>query len=184
MTAVLGIDSSLTISGCALVQFGVWRAPVWETWRGRKVNDLGTVEGMRRRIRVMLSEILAPVPTRLDLSVIEGPSMRSKNPALADERAALRWMLIDQLMARGPVVVMAPKTRAILATDNGNADKPEVHAAMRREFPSALIPDHNVGDAVALAAAGAHALGMTRDLSKKQIKAHAKVAWPVETVSA
>lgn len=189
MTVVVGIDSSLTISGCARVDLGVGadgqlEALRWETWRARSVDDGGTVLGMRRRIRVMLREILALVPDFVDLSVIEGPAIGAKHAALADERAGLRWLLVDQLLGRGPVVIVPPKTRAILATGNGNADKAAVLAAIRETVPAAHVPDHNVADGVALAMAGAYALGMPWGLTAKQISAHGKVPWPVETAAA
>lgn len=196
MSIVMGYDTSLSITGVAQVELGVGafdqvEALGW-TW-GRpanRVDDAGTVLGMRRRIRMMLSEILALTPERFDLAVVEGPAMASKHAGLVDERSALRWFLIDQLLARGPVVVVSPKTRAKLATDNGNAGKPAVHEGARSLFPAAEIPKTGAGrfdvaDAVILAAAGAHALGMPWPgvLSKTQISAHAKVAWPVETVA-
>lgn len=189
MSVVIGIDSSLTITGCARVDLGVGAAGQiealrWETWRARTVEDGGTVLGMRRRIRMMLREILALVPDSVTLSVVEGPAIGAKHAALADERAGLRWMLIDQLLARGPVAIVPPKTRALLATGNGNADKRAVLAAIRDAVPAAHVPDHNVADGVALALAGAHALGMPWELTAKQISAHGKVPWPAESVAA
>lgn len=188
----MGFDTSLSITGVAQIDLGIGAfdqlEPVRWTW-GRpadRVEDDGTVAGMRRRMRAMLREVLALTPERFDLAVVEGPAMNARFAALADERAGLRWMLVDQLLARGPVVLVSPKTRAKLATDNGNAGKPAVHEGARRLFPAAQIPAkgagrYDVADAVVLAAAGAHALGMPWPgfLSKTQISAHAKVAWPV-----
>lgn len=188
---VVGIDSSLTISGCARVDLGVGEsgrveALHWETWRGRAPKpEVDTVLSTRRRIRVMVREVLALVPASVDLTVIEGPSL-GRHTGMSDERAALRWILIDQLLARGPVAVVAPKTRALLAADNGNADKRAVLAAVKAALPDVNVPDHNVADAVALAMAGAHRLGMPWPvlMSKKQISAHAKVAWPEDVAVA
>lgn len=184
MTVVIGVDSSLTISGCARVDLGVGDEghlePVrWETWRARAVKgDVVNVDTNRRRIRTMLREILAFVPDFFDIAVVEGPSMGSKFTPLADERSGLRWMLIDQLMPRGPVVLMPPTTRALLAAGAGNARKGAVLDAVRVMVPAAHVPDHNVADAVALAMAGAHHLGMPWALTEKQEAAFAKVAWP------
>lgn len=187
MTAVLGIDPSLTTTGCALVE---WHSgtdfpdPSWSTWRARASKpEVESVASTRRRIRVMLREILAFVPPRIDMSVVEGPSIGSKHAALADERAGLRWMLIDQLFARGPVVIVTPATRSILAADNGRASKKVVHAAVQAMLPGVHVPDHNVADAAAMAAAGAHALGLVMPYTGKQVSAHAKVAWPVGTAA-
>lgn len=183
MSVVLGVDPSLTVTGVALVE---WREgyaePSWSTWRGRAVKpENSTVRASRRRARLMLTEILALVPERLDLSVIEGPSMRSRHAGLADERSGLRWMLVDQLMARGPVVLVSPKTRAKLATGNGNADKKQVLAAMRAALPGVRIPDDNVADGAALAVAGAHFLGLPAGYVPEQDSAYAKVASLIES---
>lgn len=191
MSVVLGVDPSLTISGCALVRFGESAdaaVPLWETWRGRAPKpELETVETTRRRIRIMLREILAFVPARLSLSVVEGPAMGAKHTPLADERAGLRWMLIDQLMARGPVVLVTPNSRQLLAHPDpiprGTTQavrKGLVTESVRAVVPDAHVPDHNVADAVALAAAGAHRLGLGMPYTAKQVTAHAKVAWPVD----
>lgn len=213
MTVVIGIDSSLTTSGCARVDFTVsgggrpshWAHPEaagphgepvsglprWETWRARATAaDVDSVAATRRRIRIMLREILALVPDFVDLSVVEGPAMGAKHTPLADERAGLRWMLIDQLLARGPVAFVAPMSRQALSGvgtiprgTSSTKRKQMVADAIRAQFPTARVPDHNVADAVVLAAAGAHALGMPWALSVKQIKAHANVAWPVESAA-
>jgi len=183
----LGFDTSLTISGCARVDLaagesGSLEAVRWETWRARaSAPEVASVAASRRRIRLMLSEILSLVPVRFDLAVVEAASMGGKLQAsLKDERAALRWMLIDQLLARGPVALVSPKTRALLGSGNGNAGKAEVLAAVRARVPGALVPDDNVADAVALAEAGVFALGGRVEYSAKQVSAHAKVAWPVD----
>ncbi|WP_345434808.1 hypothetical protein [Microbacterium gilvum] len=141
----------------------------------------------RRRMRRMLTGMLVGVPAQVDLSVVEGPAIAGKFRGKADERAGLRWMLIDQLLARGPVAVVTPNTRELLAVGRGFARgtsqavrKGAVLDRVRATFPEVQIPDHNAADAVALAAAGAHALGMPMTYSAKQISAHAGIAWPVK----
>lgn len=193
MTVVVGIDPSLTCTGVAMLTWHEgteFPGPNWQTWRARSqalpegLPDAEVVAATRRRIRIVLRETLAFIPGRVDLTVIEGPSFGSKG-GKSDERAALRWFLIDQLMARGPVVVIGPKTRALLGADDGNANKAKVRAAVRVAFPNVHVPDDNVADAVALAAAGAHRLGCPLvGYSPKQLKAHARVAWPQETAAA
>lgn len=187
---VVGVDPSLTCSGVALVEWHPGTSfpePRWETWRARAAKpEHASLEGTRRRIRVMLREILAFVPARLDLAAVEGPSFGSRTAlSLADERAGLRWMLIDQLMARGPVVVIAPTSREALALGGtmprGTSPavrKRTVLDAVQALVPAAHIPNHDVADAVALAAAGAHYLGLPLPYSAAQSKAHARVAWP------
>lgn len=194
MSVVFGVDPSLTVSGCALVRFGDGEdvaPPLWETWRGRGVKpDLESVAMNRRRIRLMLTEILALAPARITLSVVEGPAMAAKYTPLADERAGLRWMLIDQLMARGPVAVVSPNSRQSLTGvgviprgTSQSARKRMVTDAVRELLPGVNVPDHNVADAVALAAAGAHRVGLRMPYTAKQERTHANVAWPLESVA-
>lgn len=176
---VFGVDSSLTVSGCASVFFTPEKVR-WETWRGRAAKaEVASVAATHRRIILMAREVMSLVPPKVDLSVIEGPSMGGKMTAsLKDERAGLRWLLINQLLSRGPVAVVSPGTRALLAAGKGNAPKNDVLDAIRSRVPGAHVPDHNVADAVALAEAGAHFLGMPVEYSAAQMSAHAKVAWP------
>lgn len=194
MSVVLGVDPSLTVSGAALVEWHPgtdFPGPRWETWRGRAVKpETETVATSYRRMRIMLREILALVPNRLTLSVVEGPSMGSRNAGLADERAGLRWFLVSQLLARGPVVLVSPSSRQALTgvgkIPRGTKDsqrKALVTAAVRSMLPDVNVPDHNVADAVALAAAGAHRVGLLMPYAEKQVAAHGKVPWPVEMVA-
>lgn len=192
MTVVLGVDPSLTISGVALVEWHEgtdFPGPNWQTWRGRAEKaESVTVESNRRRIRTMLREILAFVPPKLDLSVVEGPAMGAKFTPLADERAGLRWMLIDQLMARGPVVLVSPSSRQAL-TGVGKIPRGTTPAkrkalvldAVQALVPDAHVPDHNVADAVALAAAGAHRVGLSMPYGVNQTSAFGKVPWPIDS---
>lgn len=191
MSVVIGIDPSLTVTGCARVDLGVGESQQiealrWETWRARAEKpDVESPLTNRRRIRTMLRETLALVPEVFDLAVVEGPAMGAKYTPLADERSGFRWMLIDQLLGRGPVVLIAPTSRQVLAHSDPiprgttpTKRKRLVHASVRDLVPGAHIPDHNVADAVALAAAGAHRLGLPMPYTAKQYKAHAVVAWP------
>jgi hypothetical protein len=195
VSVVFGVDPSLTISGCATVRFGQGEdaaEPLWETWRGRGVPaEVVNAETSRRRIRLMLTEILALAPSRITLSVVEGPAMAAKYTPLADERAGLRWLLIDQLLSRGPVVLVSPNSRQSLTgvgvIPRGTSKtkrKRLVTDAVRALVPAAHIPDDNVGDAVALAAAGAHRVGLLMPYTAKQERTHSNVEWPVESGAA
>ncbi len=189
----MGFDTSLSTTGVARVDLepdadGVLQAVAWSTAKAVVKGATPTdVIGERRRVRLMLSRILAHVPTRVDLSVVEGPAPGAKFSGKAEERAWLRGLLVDQLCARGPVVFVTPTIRAVLATGAGlrrrkdesaAQAKARVLAAVRALVPAADVPNHDVADAVALAYAGAHALGMPADYSAAQVSAHAKVAWP------
>lgn len=184
---ILGVDPSVTCTGVALMEIEsleegarlvdvlTWRA----FWNG-ETPAVGDVAAERRRIRFQIREALTFVPPKLDLTVIEGPAMGAKFAGKRDERAGLRWMLIDQLLARGPVAVIDPRTRALLGAGAGNASKAAVRTSMQHRFPGVRIPDDNVADAVALAEAGAAQFGFPAPYGDRQISAHVKVAWPVE----
>ena len=181
----MAVDPSLTCTGVAKVEFGAFvdgcLPASWETWRARWRDETPTSpESERRRMRYILGEILALAPRRIDLSVVEGPAPHAKFRGKPDEMGGLRWMLIDQLLARGPVVVIDPMTRALLATGYGRSSKDAVLAQVRADFPEPHVPDHNVADAVTLAGAGAAQLGFPVRYGVAQVRAHAKVAWPVE----
>lgn len=188
MSVVLGVDPSLTVSGVALVEWDNTE-PAWSTWRGFGVKpETVTVASTRRRIRKMLADILHRVPARLDLAVIEGPAMAATYTPLGDERAGLRWMLVDQLLARGPVVLLSPSTRQALtgvgSIPRGTSAakrKAAVTEAVRALVPAAHVADHNVADAVALAAAGAHRVGLPVPYTVKQLAVHGRAPWPVDS---
>lgn len=183
---VVGIDPSLTRSGCALIAFDETGAS-WITWTsGSEARDYdSSIASRRRRVRRVLAGIIEILPPRIDLSVIEAPSYGSQHGA-GHEREWLRGMLIDQLCARGPVVEIAPSKREVLAVGHGfprgttsKDRKAAVLEAVRASHPGVSISCHDVADAVALATAGAHQLGYLAQYSAKQISAHEKVSWPV-----
>ncbi|MFF7681507.1 hypothetical protein ACFZA2_02010 [Microbacterium sp. NPDC007973] len=199
MTVVIGLDTSLTTTGVARVDLGVGgagqvEAVRWGTAQAKApAPSRSTPASERRRLRVMTRAVLAHVPERVDLVVLEGPAPGAKFSGKADERSGLRWMLIDQLVPRTPtgeeVVLIDPQTRAVLAWGKGmprrkkgqssDQAKAPVLAAVRARVTGADVADHNIADAVALAEAGAHFLGMAVEYSAAQVSAHAKVAWPV-----
>jgi Holliday junction resolvasome RuvABC endonuclease subunit len=176
----VGIDPSLTCTGVAAVDPDISASGGvgWFTNRARTEPCAETVAMTRRRLRLAAARTLALVPERFDVCVIEKPSERSQH-GKHNERVGLYWFLVDQLLPRGLVVAVGPKTRAKYATGNGNADKAEVLAAMRRLLPVSVVPDHNVADAVALALMGARYLRRPLDVvGVKQEQAYAAVAWP------
>ena len=172
----VGLDPSLTCTGVAIIDgTDVITRRVVSPSLGR------TLRAKRDRIRNAISGILAPIPSRVDVTVIEVPHSRQQFGA-QNERIALYWFLVDQLIARGPVVEVAPAQRAKLATGNGRASKDDVVAAARTAFPDTRIPDDNVADALALAWAGARWAGIaTPDYSEGQEEAFARLAWPVRS---
>lgn len=175
----VGLDPSLTCSGVAVMdgEGGI------ATRRVVAPNLGASLLARRNRIRRAVDGILAVLPLRIDITVIEVPHSRQQYGA-QNERIALYWILVDQLIARGPVMEVAPSQRAKLATGNGRAKKPDVIAATRAAFPDVRIPDDNVADAVGLAWAGARWAGMPApEYSHGQEEAFARLDWPIRSTT-
>lgn len=173
MIPVLGLDPSLTSTGLVKVSAG----GVIETGRIETAAAPG-LAGTRNRIRHIVGRALRFAPSEC-LTVIEAPYIPPHNSGSVLERAWLFGFLVDQLMRRGPVVQVAPATRAVYATGNGRAGKALVLATMRERFPGLTIVDDNVADALALACMGARHLGSPVDgpAAEKQARAMAVVRW-------
>lgn len=175
----VGIDPSLVCTGLAILSDT--DKPI--TRRIATASTGTDLRSKRDRIRKAIAGILAPIPARVDITVIEVPHSRQQFGA-QNERIALYYFIVDQLLARGPVVEVAPSSRAKLATGSGQASKDEVVAAMRTMHPTAVIQDDNVADALALATAGARWAGMTFPYTPEQEIAHARLAWPTTRLTA
>lgn len=174
----VGIDPSLTCTGVAVID-----STEISTRRVLAPNIGGSLVARRSRIRNAIAGILAPIPPRVDVTVIEVPHSRQQFGA-QNERIALYWFLVDQLLARGPVVEVAPSSRAKLATGSGRATKSDVVAGIRAAFPDARVPDDNVADALALAWAGARwGGGEVPEYSPGQAEAFARLSWPIRPES-
>lgn len=174
----VGVDPSLTCTGVAIADGGGVI-----TRRVMSPNLGTTLLARRNRIRRAVDGILAPIPARVDVTVIEVPHSRQQFGA-QNERIALYWFLVDQLLARGPVIEVAPSQRAKLATGSGRATKNEVVAATRAAYPEAQIPDDNVADAVGLMWAGSRWAGdETPTYLPGQEEAFARLAWPIRSTT-
>jgi crossover junction endodeoxyribonuclease RuvC len=176
---VFGVDQSFTTTGLAKVEGGA----IALTRVKSEASDPGDLLATRDRIRYIVGSVLRFAPRRC-LSLVEAPIVvRNGKGGAQLERAWLFGLLVDQLSLRGPIVQVRTKTRAMYATDNGNADKPEVLAAMRVAFPDLRIVDDNVADALALLSMGARHMGAPIDgvPSKKQLAAMTAVRWPETT---
>lgn len=173
MTAVVGLDLSLACSGVTYV--------AGDRIDTRRVQT-SKVTGFReewRRINTAAARVVRLVPAPC-LVVVEWASYGSKFGS-HDERGAHRWIVAGTLADLGcDVVKVSPKQRAKYATGNGNAEKPEVVAAMRARHPGVAIPDDNVADSLALAAMGARWLGVPvdGDASREQQQVMRAVRWP------
>lgn len=174
----VGVDPSLTCTGVAIAN----GAEVI-TRRVMSPNLGKTLLARRNRIRRVVEGILAPIPARVDVTVIEVPHSRQQFGA-QNERIALYWILVDQLLARGPVIEVAPSSRAKLATGSGKATKDDVVAATRAAYPNAQIPDDNVADAIALMWAGSRWAGdETPAYLPGQEEAFARLTWPIRSTT-
>lgn len=176
---VVGLDLSLANTGVAVVRAG--RVFL------HRIDATADETPLRawRRIKSTASQTLGHVPAGA-LVVLEGPSWGSRF-GKPDERHAQRWIVRGGLLERGHnVVVVSPGTRAKYAAGDGKAEKRAVLAAMRARHPGLTIRDHNVADALALAAMGARSIGSPIDgePSKKQIEAMDAVSWPTNEGSA
>ncbi|MCF8605138.1 hypothetical protein L5I01_17425 [Gordonia sp. HY442] len=180
MTAVVGIDPSLTSCGIAvLAADGHTR-----TWSvGHAGRDGANWAQRSDRIVAQTRLVLRQIPADAALVVVEDmPTMRHVLPSFID-RCALWFGLYSALRSRGtPIAVVNPKTRAKWATGNGNSGKRDVLAAVRADWPDLQIPNDDCADALTLAAMGALHLG--RDLPFEIRRRHhagiENIAWPEE----
>lgn len=175
----LGIDPSLTGTGIAYLEWD-WPhdfTPCWQTLTVTPGKCDGTVWGELSRIRYITRQVVDSMDgSDVDVAVIEGPSMHSKG-GKPDERAGLRWAIIEALSAHFiDVAVVSPGTRAVLAADDGNASKTDVLKRMRLIHPD--LGDHNQADAAALALAGAKWMGMHVTYTQHQQNAWERITWP------
>jgi crossover junction endodeoxyribonuclease RuvC len=181
--AVVGLDLSTTSTGVARI----WPAggsPPAMTHHGRKGSVKETLTERRDRIKSTVNFISTWYGTT-DLVVIEGPSYASTGGGTWD-RAGLWWHVVDRVMTHCPVAVVAPRTRAAWAADDGGAGKKAVTGAMRDRLAGIGgnpldIANSDEADALALAWMGAQWLGWlpaTKD-EQRRLK---PVAWPAGVI--
>ncbi|MDD7812608.1 crossover junction endodeoxyribonuclease RuvC [Mycobacterium sp. CSUR Q5927] len=177
---VAGIDPSLTNCGIAILDQG---HPVHLDAVGHGGKDGASYDHRSRRIVSQCRCIIGIIATHSpQLAVIEGPAYGQNLPSNHD-RAGLWWGLYSALRARKiHTVVIAPKTRALWATGNGNADKRDVLQTVRTWWPThrRAIRNHDIADALVLAAIGAHHLGdpMPFQTKDRHTLALDAISWP------
>lgn len=187
---VVGIDPSLTSTGIAILQDG---NPIATKTIGHKTRDGSSYAHRSDRIvsqaRAVIDTIQSDiggrnsttnVAWRIDLAIIEGPAYAHAN-AYTHDGAGLWWGLYSKLRAlRIPTAVVAPQTRAKWATGAGNADKKLVLANVRQWWPDMHIPNHDIADALVLAAIGAHHHGdpLPFEIKGRHTLGLEAVAWP------
>lgn len=180
---VVGIDTSLTSTGIAVVDDG--RIILLDSVKSTgKAGD--SVITKTHRIQSCADRVLAIVNRYSpQLIVIEGPSFNSRFGAPHD-RAGLWWGIVIPLILDGKNVAVAPPTcRAKYGTGKGNAKKVDVTAAVRGTYQGLTterIANDDEGDALILAAMGARRLGMPvvgESLTDAQLDGLRAVSWPL-----
>ena len=175
---VVGIDASLTGTGLAAV--GAWAGEPYAVVVGRKGKRSEPLEMRATRQDALLAEARRFIITASpDLVAIEAPAFGTPGGSTWD-RAGLWWGLVQIARGRGiPVVEISPRTRALYATGNGNAGKPEVLSGVQATLQLSY-DEENMIDATVLALIGARWLGSPIDgpLQAHHKRAMAGVAWP------
>lgn len=191
--AVLGIDSSLTRAGVALLA----RDP--DTTRIARLADIGyslpdsaSYAERNERIEAQAGGILRIVKhasidhdLRIDLAVFEGPLYGMKTLPSYFDRSILWGALYSLIHHMGiPIAVVSPSTREKFITGVGSkGNKPlvlkEMRAAWSPDNPH-RIENHDQADALGLATAGAIHLGwkMPFRLRRCHVENVATITWP------
>lgn len=183
---VTGLDLSLSASGVAVMSVNEWgdarvSQRLIETEPFPKGYEPRLDEWVARQTQVV--HAIVPLVPEGGLVVIEAGSYNSRfgNP---HERAGLFWRITQYLVRRGDAVAkVAPKTRAKYAAGSGSADKKQVVDEVAASMPFTHVRDHNIADALALAAMGWRWLGRPVDtssavLERKKNEAVRAVRWP------
>lgn len=181
MTAVVGLDLSLTATGIATPD-GV------ETVTSRSTTGASLLDRALRLERIA-GHVAAAVAragneaTKGDdlLVVIEAPAF-SRTTGHQHDRSGLWWLIVVELSGweRLQVVEVTPSARAKYATGKGNGGKDEVLAAVVRRYPDVLVSNNNEADSLVLRAMGCDWLGEPlAEVPQTHRAALDKVAWPV-----
>ena len=159
MHPVVGIDTSLTDTGIALIRDPQPQAPV-ELRRVRsKGKATDTLSQRRERLDRIAGQIVREtLSIGPELVVIEAPSFGSKH-GHAHDRSGLWWLVVFSLTAHVPVLEVAPTKRMKYATGKGQVAKDVVLTSVVRRYPWVQVADNNEADALVLAAIGARLLG-------------------------
>jgi hypothetical protein len=175
----VGIDSSLTATGLAAVNLetGEWGTALIKS-SGKKEDKLDDRWLRMVGIRMRIKQALASLGDEIVLAAIEGPSYNSKFGSPWD-RGGLWWMIVDGLRAdKIPVALVPPPNRAMYATGNGGSGKVAVFRESVKRYPVNQA-DHNVGDAVVIAAMAARHAGHPVDgLPELHTRALEGCEWP------
>lgn len=170
MTAVVGIDPSLT--GCAVAVFhaGAVDAEIFE--HGSKPVGK-SIRARARRYEALAAQVVAHVPEGA-VVFLEGYAFNKQHSSEA--LAEFGWALRVALLERQPlaVVEVAASTVKKFAAGKGNANKAAVGSQLTKRFGVAFATD-NEADAFGLAVLGRAVLGLWEPETKPQREACAVV---------
>lgn len=180
MTAVVGIDLSLTATGLAAVT----SESMYETTSVKSTGKRGDtlIQRAMRIEKIVDATNHFATRWRADLIVIEGPSIMSKGGSNWD-RAWLWGSVVEVLLSSG-VAVVPPTVLKKWAAGKGNADKAAVAVGIARLWDQFECESDNEADALGLASMGSQWL----QLGVVAERAHhadclTKAEWPVGLLS-
>jgi len=147
MTAIIGIDPSLTATGIAMADR---QETITSEPSGTSVMD------RLSRIVTITSQVVTLIPHG-SLVVIEGPAYETRDRSGQHHlRAGLWWLLAADLADRSCALVeVSPSTLKKFATGNGAAAKPDMRMALYKRA-GIDIADNNQVDAWWLRQIGLH----------------------------
>ncbi|MBV9869445.1 MAG: crossover junction endodeoxyribonuclease RuvC [Frankiaceae bacterium] len=161
MPRVIGIDSSLTATGLARIDYGgqnIWTIDTATVGAPKPTADKSK-RAMARRVNALLDQIEGALDASVDLMAMEGLAYGAKG----DSAWVLPWIFgrVIELAEKHdkPLIIVATSARAKYATGNGRADKDTVLAAAIKRWPEADIANNNEADATIVGVVGMHYLG-------------------------
>ena len=165
MTAIIGLDLSLTASGVARID----DEP--RCWRVRsKGKSTDTLAQRSNRLARIDEEIRFAIPAGAAIAIESAAHAASTGHH--HDRSGLWWLVVNTLVEQDHrVYEFTPTQVKKYATGRGNASKMEVMAAVIKRYPQFDVADDNEADAVVLAAMLARALGQPIEESLPQVNA-------------
>jgi len=169
VSGFIGIDLSLTATGLASFQDGVW-----DTATVRTKADDGSETAYIERVRGIAAKIIAwSDPHDGDVWAIEGPSFGAKGAAVDRMFGAFHLVMAALIDHHGEPIIVPPTSIKKYATGKGNAGKDEVMLAVSRRYPDAPIHNNDESDAVTIAAMIARFYGHPIEDSMPQVNLEA-----------
>ncbi|AYD82004.1 RuvC-like Holliday junction resolvase [Mycobacterium phage Saguaro] len=178
MPRVLGIDTSLTATGLARIDYSgedSWTIDTATVGAPAPGPDKSK-RAMARRVNVLVDKIEGAFDSGMDLVAMESLAYGAKGSSAW----VLPWVFgrVIELCERHdkPLVIVGTSQRAKYATGKGTADKDTVMLAAARRWPQADITNNNEADATIVAVIGLHYLGYPlSEPTKAQLEVLAKI---------